>query len=269
MKLPAFQFYPGDWRKDPGVQSLDYFARGVWFEILCLMHESERRGFLLLNGKPMPEPALASLLGIQLNLLKQNLSKIEGYGVASRDEKSGALICRRMIRDEYIREVRREAGKQGGNPSLLNQNPSKTEPKPENQDNQIPTPSSSSSISSSNDLISNGGTPPKEISFEKKYAWFIEQFNKICNRKFEGDATSKNSFKARLNEKRTAKEILLAITNGFKDAQTWDSVKHFTPEYILRPAMFAKYLADVPETTITAPLKKSLAEQKAHNASIK
>ena len=52
-KLPAFLFYPGDWRKDPGVQSMDYEERGVWHELLCIMHESENRGMLTLGNLPV------------------------------------------------------------------------------------------------------------------------------------------------------------------------------------------------------------------------
>lgn len=153
MKLPAFQFYPGDWRKDTGVQSLDYEARGVWMEILCLMHESERRGILTLNGKAMPDEALSRLLGIEVVLLKQILSKLEAHGVASREQDSGALLSRRMVRDENIRKVRSEAGKQGGNPLLLKQNPTTGV-------NQIPTPSSSSSASTN---IEREQSRPKNI----------------------------------------------------------------------------------------------------------
>ena len=121
-KLPAFQFYPGDWRKDVGVQSLDYECRGVWFEILCLMHESERRGVLILNGRAMSDESLARLLGLPEVLLKQILTKVEAAGVASREQETGALLCRRMVRDENLRKVRQNAGKQGGNPILLKQN---------------------------------------------------------------------------------------------------------------------------------------------------
>jgi hypothetical protein len=142
VKLPAFQFYPGDWRKDVGVQSLDFHARGVWFEILCLMHESERRGVLTLNGAAMPDDALARLLGISEDLLKQNLTKIEGYGVSSREPSTGALTCRRMVRDEELRKIRSEAGKMGGNPLLVKQNQT-------SRLKQKTTPSSSSSVSSS------------------------------------------------------------------------------------------------------------------------
>lgn len=144
-KLPAFQFYPADWRKDPSVQALSYFDKGVWFEILCLMHESEQRGKLLLNGKPMPDEALSRLLGLDKQILTKALTTLLDYGVASRDEQ-GALISRRMVRDENLRQIRTESGKKGGNPNLVNQNSTK----PKKEVNQKSTPSSSTSSSISN-----------------------------------------------------------------------------------------------------------------------
>lgn len=141
------QFYVGDWRKDPGVQALGYHDRGVWFEMICLMHESEDRGKLLLNGAPMPEDALARLLGLDKQILTNTITTLLSYGVTSRCEETGAIICRRMIRDENLRKVRAEAGKQGGNPILVKQ-------KRTTVVNQISTPSTSSStsISSSTSL---------------------------------------------------------------------------------------------------------------------
>ena len=73
-KLPALQFYPGDWRRDVGVQSLSFHDRGVWFEMVMLMHGSEVRGKLILNGKPIPEDALCRLLGLD----NQTQSRIGG-----------------------------------------------------------------------------------------------------------------------------------------------------------------------------------------------
>lgn len=118
-KLPSFQFYPGDWRKDPGVQALSYHDRGVWFELLLLMFESSERGKLLLSGKVFPEDALARLLGVDKQSLTNTLTNLLTYGVAGRDLETGALISRRMIRDEEIRKMKVEAGKLGGNPQLL------------------------------------------------------------------------------------------------------------------------------------------------------
>jgi hypothetical protein len=153
-KLPAIQFYPGDWRKDVGVQSLSFHDRGVWFEILMLMHESERRGLLILNGHSMPEEALARVLGLDKQILTTTLTNLLTSGVAGLDEQTGALMCRRMVRDQHLREIRQEAGKKGGNPALLIQKPTtgdKQTPKqtPTTGDKQSPTPSSSSSSSSS------------------------------------------------------------------------------------------------------------------------
>lgn len=118
-KLPYIPWYIGDWRKDPGVQALTFHDRGIWFEILCLMYESQDRGKLLLNGQPMPDDALARLLGLDKQVLSASLTKILDYGVASRCESTGALMNRRMVKDEELRKVRQESGRLGGNPVLV------------------------------------------------------------------------------------------------------------------------------------------------------
>ena len=146
MKLPALQFYPGDWRKDPGVQALSRHDRSVWFDMLLIMHESDERGVLLLAGKPMPDDALARILNLDNQEVKQILSTLLTYGVASEREDDSAIYSRRMVRDEKLIQTRREAGKKGGNPLLLNQ---KDNQNPTTRVKQIPTPSSSSSSSSS------------------------------------------------------------------------------------------------------------------------
>lgn len=120
-KLPYITWFIGDWRKDPGVQALTFHDRGVWFEILGLMYESEDRGKLLLNGQAMPDDALARLLGLDKQVLKVTLDKIMAYGVASKCDVTGAIINRRMVRDEELRKTRQECGRMGGNPALLKQ----------------------------------------------------------------------------------------------------------------------------------------------------
>ena len=71
MKLPAIQFYPGDWHKDQGVQALDLLQRGAWFELLLMMHDSDERGVLLVNGQPMPDAVIARSLS-SLTMRRQN-----------------------------------------------------------------------------------------------------------------------------------------------------------------------------------------------------
>lgn len=152
MKLPAIQFYPGDWKRDIGVQSLSLHDRMVWFELLMLMHDSEKRGYLLLNGKPMSSASIARNIGISVEDFDVSMRNIVEAGVSSIDD-NGVLFSRRIVRDEHIRQVRREAGKKGGNPALTrkvldNQNSSKTKNESKQPVKQTPTPSSSSSSSS-------------------------------------------------------------------------------------------------------------------------
>ena len=137
-----------------------------------MMHESDRRGVLLLNGRAMPDDALARLLGLDVILLKQILTTLDNHGVTSHDEQTGALMSRRMVRDENLRKIRADAGKQGGNPVLLKQIPT-TGVK------QIPTPSSSSSSSSSSSNTEEREAPSPSEGFAEIPSW--QEFWAYCN----------------------------------------------------------------------------------------
>lgn len=43
-KLPAMQFYTGDWKKDPELSLCSPATRGVWVDLLCAMHDADRCG---------------------------------------------------------------------------------------------------------------------------------------------------------------------------------------------------------------------------------
>jgi hypothetical protein len=49
---PWMKFYPADWRSDPMLRLCSLAARGLWAEMICLMHEAEPYGSLLVNGNP-------------------------------------------------------------------------------------------------------------------------------------------------------------------------------------------------------------------------
>lgn len=123
-KLPALMFYPGDWHKEATVQVLDYWHRQFWFELILIMHDSEERGVLILNGNPMTDEDIANILNLDNQITTNALTKLKLKGTCSvRDD--GAIFCRRMVRDEEIRQKRIKAGSMGGNPNLLKQNSTK------------------------------------------------------------------------------------------------------------------------------------------------
>lgn len=164
MKRPAFQFYPADWQKDPGLQSCSLGARGLWVEMMCIAHQSEPYGHLAVNGNPMTPMQLSRLVGANTAEVRRLVDELEKAGVFSMAD-NGAMYSRRMVTDERLRNVRAEAGKLGGNPSLLG---GKVKQKVDRKVNQKPTPSSSSSSSNQNQ---GAFAPPDWVPLDPWKAW--------------------------------------------------------------------------------------------------
>jgi hypothetical protein len=116
-KLPWIKFYPADWRADPALRMCSLAARGLWMEMLSIMHEADPRGSLLVNGNTIGAKQLASLCGATLRETIALLAELETAGVFSRAE-DGTIFSRRMKRDDEKAARDKANGKAGGNPSL-------------------------------------------------------------------------------------------------------------------------------------------------------
>jgi hypothetical protein len=112
------KFYPADWRADPALRMCSLAARGLWMEMLSLMHEADPRGSLLINGSKIATKQLASLCGATLRETIALIAELEAAGVFSRAE-DGAIFSRRMKRDGEKAERDKANGKTGGNPRLI------------------------------------------------------------------------------------------------------------------------------------------------------
>lgn len=126
-KRPAYQWYPGDFRRDTAVQSCSFEARALWREMLDLMHDGEPYGHLTAGGVPIAADLLARMVGKSVAVVKRWLAELESRKVFSRTD-DGVIYSRRMVKDEHIRNVRAASGKLGGNPALLVNHPDKGEP---------------------------------------------------------------------------------------------------------------------------------------------
>lgn len=135
-KLPAFQFYPGDWLKDPSLRRCSTAARGLWMDMICLLHEMEERGVFATLGQPWSDNEIAAALPGNPSENLALLTELCQKGVAKRREDR-AIFCARMVRDEHIRTVRSDAGRAGGQ-AKCKQNPSKQASKTEAKRKQIP-----------------------------------------------------------------------------------------------------------------------------------
>jgi hypothetical protein len=117
---PWMKFYPQDWRADEKLRLCSLAARGLWMEMLAIMHRSERYGQLLIGGQVPTEAQLAVQVGASTPEVSELLGQLEAAGVFSR-AASGAIYSRRMTRDHKKAQIARKNGKTGGNPKLRKQ----------------------------------------------------------------------------------------------------------------------------------------------------
>ena len=99
-----------------GLQSMPRDTRCVWFEMLGRMWESNERGFLTINGKPMSDFAKANILGFGSNVDEylHHERILESAGIFSKRESDGAIFCRKILNDLELSKKRAEAGSKGG-----------------------------------------------------------------------------------------------------------------------------------------------------------
>src|SRR5260370_35276951 len=108
VKLPAFQFYTGDWQKDPSLRRCSKAAKGVWMDMMCLLFECPVRGvFVDAGGWPWGDGEIAAAIGGDI---AANLECIEEFGAKGgvRRDARGALFSRRMVRDQERRQTDKE-----------------------------------------------------------------------------------------------------------------------------------------------------------------
>lgn len=178
MKRPSFQFYPADWRNNANLRRCSWEARGVWIEVMGLLHDSDTYGVLR-----WPLKEIAQALGAPVKLIQELATKGVMKGSDSSEcepfiytprsgRKDGDPVLlvpaqpgpiwysSRMVKDEYVRSIR-------GDTSRFEESP-KYSPKVPKGETPIKTPiaiqSDGSTATSSPTGISvgkpTGGKPP-------------------------------------------------------------------------------------------------------------
>ena len=116
-RKPWMKWYPADWRADPKLRLCSLQARGLWADMLSLMHEAEPYGHLLVEGMMPSIEELASLSGAPLKTVAPAFAELERRGVFSR-ASDGVIFSRRIVRDKAKADQDSANGKGGGNPKL-------------------------------------------------------------------------------------------------------------------------------------------------------
>jgi hypothetical protein len=100
-KLPAFQFYPGDWYRD-GICGCSMEAQGLWLRLMMIMHDSDDYGHLSHKGKAIPESNLARRCGTELGEFKSIMKELDECSIIIRNE-NGVIYSKRMVSDDKKR----------------------------------------------------------------------------------------------------------------------------------------------------------------------
>lgn len=190
-KRPAFQFYPSDWLNDLGLRQCSPMARGVWADLMCLMHDGEPYGYLATKSGELTIPWLANRLGMRKGILLQCMVELEKFHVFSRNS-SGIVYSRRMVRDEQVRLERASGGTLSiNNPNVPRSKKDTLQGYPEGRDT-VPSPSSSSSSSSPSSIKpeeqEKSTSPAAAVSINNPIvAWFDAEFWPSWIRRKEDD----------------------------------------------------------------------------------
>ena len=120
-KRPFMKFFPNDWFGDVPLRSCSIAARGLWIEMLCIMHSARPAGYLDINDRPMGEVMLAAQTNVAPAEVVELLAELEAAQVFSRRESDGAIYSRKMLRDAEKSARARAFGLTGGNPQLITQ----------------------------------------------------------------------------------------------------------------------------------------------------
>ncbi len=106
-KAPAFQFYPNDWTRDLEEHPLE--IEGAWIRIVCkLWYATPNRGLLsktlLQWSRILREPELKTKELFEY-FKKENIGNITFH--SEPDTSLITVSCRRMVRDEMLRQKNR------------------------------------------------------------------------------------------------------------------------------------------------------------------
>lgn len=116
-KLPHIPFYTGDYMKDPQLSLCTSATRGIWMDLLCAMHESDRSGELRGTSEQLARLARCSTVE-----LVQALTDLQNSRAADVEKRNDTWVVanRRMKREAFIREKRAAAGSLGGSKAQAN-----------------------------------------------------------------------------------------------------------------------------------------------------
>ncbi len=144
-KRPAMMFYPADWLTDPQLGMCSPAARGIWMDILCLMHKNSESGKLEGTINQLSRPCRCTpdeLADALAELAESGAANVTPALRVTNYNAKVTVMSRRMVRDLESRKSSADRQKRFRGTRVT---PTVT---PESRGSNIASSSSSSSSSS-------------------------------------------------------------------------------------------------------------------------
>lgn len=122
MRRPSFQFYPGDWQANSNLRRCTHEEKGVWLDIMCLLHDQEEYGIARWTLKELAQAVGTQISKVRALVAKGILKGADGgescepfIYIPRSGRKNGDPVTlvpvqdgpiwysSRMVRDEYVR----------------------------------------------------------------------------------------------------------------------------------------------------------------------
>ena len=104
-KLPWMKFYPADWRADPALRMCSLAARGLWMEMLSIMHEADPRGSLRTNVSNATVRCLSNMKLAEMLENRHAMSQAVRHEVSPKSDEWGYKLGSIYIRKVHFRDA--------------------------------------------------------------------------------------------------------------------------------------------------------------------
>ena len=100
------------WLSDPKLRMVSATAKGIWIDLICMCHLSEKYGFLIINDSKMNQKQIKNALKLNQNEMK-HFNKLVEFGIIRQDEE-GFFYCHKLLKDKDYSEQQAEHGRKRG-----------------------------------------------------------------------------------------------------------------------------------------------------------
>ena len=245
---PYIKFFPKDWLSDDKLKECCAESHGVYINLMCIMHQSQEYGVILLkqkhkqNSKQIQNFAkqLAKQLPFDVAEIERGITELVEEGVLQIEDDR--LSQKRMIKDAYLSDVRASAGSEGGKNKVKNENFAKDFAKAKSVANYEYEYVLEYEHETDNERViendKNGSNVVQEI---------IDHLNSVVGTKYKASSkATQTKIKARLKEGFTVDDFKTVINKKYAEWRGTEWSQYLRPETLFG-TKFEGYLNQVPK----------------------